>query len=180
MLMLVSFAVLLMFQMLGSYRIARERFGVQAERIDRAMLFDAWFSDSVRGLHPVERTPFAGAALAFSGVTLNPLFAPPGAPAAMRWELQFSPSADAWQVRYFEDGTPRWALPLAGGGAPRFVYLDADGAEHGSWPPALGVQVGLPAAVALVRGDASRDRVRVASVLGPYEPRVDPFMLEDD
>ena len=50
-LVLISFATMLMFQMLGSYRVARERVQAQAGLIDRQALFQAWFRDSVHGLY---------------------------------------------------------------------------------------------------------------------------------
>ena len=53
-LMLVSFATMLMFQMLGSYRIARERVQGQSGLIDRQALFQDWFRDSVHGLFIAE------------------------------------------------------------------------------------------------------------------------------
>ena len=180
MLVLVSFAVLLMFQMLGSYRVARERVAAQAGDIDRRALFDAWFLDSVRGLHPEATTPFKGEATHFTGFSLNPLFAPAGAPVALEWTLE--PDADGvWTVSYSEDGKPRWTLPLADTREARFVYVDGAGNPQDQWPPAQGVQSGLPVSVALVQVGDSVVRTRVATVRGPLEPVPDnPFELEQD
>ena len=44
-LVLISFATMLMFQMLGSYRLANDRVREQAGSIDRRALFQAWFRD---------------------------------------------------------------------------------------------------------------------------------------
>ena len=180
MLVLVSFAVLLMFQMLGSYRVAGERIAANAGEIDRRALFDAWFVDSVRGLYPQADTPFKGTATNFSGFSLNPLFAPAGAPVALEWTLE--PGLDGqWVVSYAEDGKPRWALPLADTREARFVYLDRDGNPQDQWPPGQGLQVGLPVSVALVQVGATDVRTRVASVRGPLEPLAyNPFELEQD
>jgi type II secretory pathway pseudopilin PulG len=180
MLMLVSFAVLLMFQMLGSYRVARERVAAQAGEIDRRTLFDAWFLDSVRGLHPLATRPFAGTATHFSGFSLNPLFAAAGAPVALEWTLE-SGGDGQWTVTYSEDGKPRWSLPLADTREARFVYLDSAGEPQEHWPPDQGVQAGLPVSVALVQVGANDVRTRVASVRGPLEPSPDiPFEIEQD
>lgn len=180
MLVLVSFAVLLMFQMLGSYRVARERIAATAGDIDRRALFDAWFLDSVRGLHPEANTPFKGTATDFSGFSLNPLFAAPGAPVALEWTLQTGRDGE-WVVSYSEDGKPRWSLPLADTREVRFVYLDRDGNPQDQWPPDSGVQAGLPVSVALVQVGAAGVRTRVASVRGPLEPLpYNPFQLEQD
>ena len=180
MLTLVSFAVLLMFQMLGTYRIARERFVAQSGSIDRQALFDAWFSDSVEGLHATEAVPFRGDASRFSGQTLNPLYASPGAPAPVEWSVRSGRDGE-WTVHYAESGTERWRLPIGAARAVRFAYLDADGKERRRWPPEQGLQSGLPASVALVREeDGGAERLRVATVLGPLLPRDEPFQLEQE
>lgn len=177
MLVLVSVTVALMFQMLGSYRIARERFIAQSGAIDRQALFEAWFADSVHGLRAIDGSPMQGSATGFEAVTLNPLFGSPGAPARVEWALVAMPDGGR-SVRYSEDGVERWTLPLADAGQARFAFLDEDGERHDAWPPATGLRVALPAAVALVREDAPGARAQVAAVHGPRTPRVDPFEME--
>lgn len=177
MLMLVSITALLMFQMLGSYRIARARFVAQSGEFDRQSLFDAWFADSVRGLHAVPGQVLQGTATSFSGVSLNPLFGPPGAPARVEWTLQRTPAGD-WTIRYVEDGTERWTLPLADAGQARFAYLDGDGKVGDVWPPASGMQDALPVSVALLRGDGDASRVQLATVRGPRKALAEPYEME--
>lgn len=82
-LVLISFATMLMFQMLGSYRIASERVRGQAGHIDRQALFQSWFRDSVHGLYAAPNLHFIGDAAHFSATTLNPLYAPEGSPIAI-------------------------------------------------------------------------------------------------
>lgn len=180
MLVLVSFAVLLMFQMLGAYRIAGERTAAQAGNIDRQGLFDAWFMDSVRGMHALQDQPMQGSKTGFSAVTLNPLYGSPGAPTTVRWELVSKPGEDT-VVRYSEAGEPRWQLPLRDAERSHFAYVDEQGEMHDRWPPQQGLQVGLPTSVALLTGgDAVVARLRLASVLGPLQPQVAPFELEQE
>jgi hypothetical protein len=180
MLVLVSFAVLLMFQMLGSYRIASERVAAQSERIDRQVLFDAWFGDTVHGLFALKAEPLRGDALTFSGLSLNPLMVSPGAPTAFSWRLDFG--ADGWVVTYSERGEARWSLPLGNTDEARFVYFDADGEPQDRWPPALGLQEELPQAIALVReGERGGDaRVRIAAVHGPAHEHIELYQPEED
>ena len=178
MLVLVSFAVLLMFQMLGSYRIAQARVVAQGGIVDRQALFDAWFAESVQGLRAMEAAPLQGTADAFGGTSLNPLLASPGAPAAIGWRLV--PDEDGLALAYEEGGVERWSLALRDTDAARFVYLDAGGAVHEAWPPAVGVQQALPASIGLVRDGVAGDRVVVASVRGPLEPQYLPFELWED
>jgi len=136
MLVLVSFAVLLMFQMLGAYRIAGERAAAQAGNIDRQGLFDAWFMASVRGLHATEDAPMQGSKTDFSAVTLNPLYGSPGAPTPVRWELVSAAGKDTL-VRYWEAGEQRWQLPLRDGDKSRFAYVDKQGKERRYQPDFL-------------------------------------------
>ncbi|MGI8559872.1 MAG: hypothetical protein ACR2J7_00215 [Luteimonas sp.] len=178
MLMLVSMAATMMFQMLDSYRIAQQRIAAQAGNQDRGSLFEAWLIEGVRGLRDIPGTPFIGSRLGLEGVTLNPLFGPLGAPTAFAWKLRSTP--EGGEIEYSEDGAVRWTLPLREFDAARFVYFTADGRKHDQWPPALGLQEGLPAQIGLVRGTGRYQRVRVASVLGPLLARDEPFELEQD
>lgn len=163
-LVLVSLTVLVMFQMLGSYRIARERTAAWAGDVDRRALMEAWFTDTVRGLHPVEQPPFRGDADGFGGVTLNPLRSAAGAPTPVGWRLVRGGEAGL-ELEYSEGGTRRWSLPLREDDA-RFVYFARDGRQADAWPPRQGMQDLIPGAIALVEGTRST----IVSVLGPVQP----------
>jgi general secretion pathway protein J len=172
-LVLVSLTVLVMFQMLGSYRLASERVADQAGGIDRRALVDAWVTDSVRGLQADARAPREGRADRFSGITLNPVFAPAGAPTPVEWRVERE--GGDWALSYSEDGSERWRLPLRDG-SPRFVYYARDGREASGWPPEIGVQDALPGSIALVQGG----QARIASVLGPVQERREAWQLETE
>lgn len=178
MLMLVSIAATMMFQMLDSYRIAQQRIAAQAGQLDRSSLFEAWLVDGVRGLRADPGHPFIGGRLGFEGVTLNPLFGSGGAPSIVEWQLQ--PTAEGGEIAYSEGGQDRWTLALRDFAGARFVYFDREGSQHDQWPPAQGLQESLPAAVGFVRGTGSEERVRLAAVLGPLVVREDPFQLEQE
>src|SRR3546814_335164 len=127
MLVLLSFAVLLMFQMLGSYRIAHQRVGAQSERIGREALRNAWLAETIAGEFALKASPVKGDALRFSGLTLNPLYASPGAPTPFSWRLDFT-AGDGWKVSYSEYDEVRWSAAFPNLVEPRFVYFDAQGA----------------------------------------------------
>ena len=170
-LVLISFATMLMFQMLGSYRIARERVGAQAAGIDREALFQAWFRDSVHGLYAAPELRFVGDAERFSATTVNPLYAPEGSPTTLAWELH--PTDDGGvEVAYLEAGRERWRMRRRDPSPLRFAYYDSDGKPLEQWPPKLGKvnPEALPALVGLVRDDEGRERPLLAAVLGPLEP----------
>ena len=172
-LVLISFATMLMFQMLGSYRIANDRVRGQAGNIDRQALFQAWFRDSVHGLYAAPRLHFVGDPARFSATTLNPLYAPEGSPTPIAWSLRADADGAA-EIVYAENGVERWHLPLQGGGEVEFAYFDAGWRETDAWPPKLGKvnPEALPAVVGLVRRFDDGDRPLLVAVLGPLEPPV--------
>lgn len=169
-LILVSFTTMLMFQMLGSYRIANQRVQAQSGQIDRRALFNAWFRDSVNGLFAAKDLEFVGTAMQFGGTTLNPLYASEGAPTLIEWRLLRKTQDMA--IVYLENGVQRWQLPLRGSADAHFAYLDADGKLQDNWPPKLGKRTmgELPAVVMLVREGESTAQPLAAAVLGPLLP----------
>ena len=171
-LMLVSFATMLMFQMLGSYRIARERVQAQAGGIDRQALFEGWFRDSVHGLFAGPEYRFVGTRDGFTAVSLNPLYAPEGSPSRIAWSLRQGDDGRP-EIGYGEDGRERWTLPLDGNEA-RFAYVDAQGKETEVWPPARGLvkPEALPAMVIFKRTVRGEDAPLMAAALGPLEPPI--------
>ncbi|MES2857701.1 MAG: hypothetical protein V4704_00795 [Pseudomonadota bacterium] len=180
-LMLISFVSLLMFQMLGNYRIAKERVVAQSGIIDRRALFSAWFRDSIRNLYAIRDIPFRGDARRFTGVTLDPANGDIGAVTEIGWSLR--PRREGgWEMRYSESGSVRWSAPLADAGRVSFGYVDGEGEIHDSWPPELGLAEGLPAAVVLRRGGRGDTRAPplMAAVRGSLKPIVSPYELEQD
>ncbi len=179
MLLLVSFSATLAFQMLGAYRIARERSLIQGERLDVRAAVEEWFAETVRGLHPVGATPLRGDDGGFSGITLNPVFRSPGIATEFAWRLDGDFRA-GWTVAYSEAGQERFTVPLPVVEQAHFIFLDAEGNSHPRWPPASGGQSGLPTAVAWYRRDGDgRGGTRVAAVLGPLLERIEPYQHEE-
>ena len=172
-LMLVSFATMLMFQMLGSYRIARERVQGQSGLIDRQALFQEWFRDSVHGLFIADGLQFSGERARFRGTTLNPMYAPEGSPTDVEWSI--IEQGDRTVIVYAEDRKVRWQVPLARADVARFAYLDEAGRETDAWPPKQGLvdaRPSLPAVVVLTRTFRGREILQASSVLGPLKPPV--------
>jgi len=181
MLVLLSFSVLLMFQMMGSYRIAHERVAAQSERISKAALVHAWLAETLAGQFALKDTPLRGDDLSVAGVTLNPLYASPGAPTPFTWRLDFT-ARDGWQVSYREYDKTWWSAAFPDLVEPHFIYFDAQGKVQDRWPPALGLQVELPRAVALVDA-APADaigRVNYVAVHGPNKEQLAFFQPEQD
>ena len=169
-LILVSFTTMLMFQMLGSYRIANQRVQAQSGQIDRRALFQAWFRDSVNGMFAAKDLEFVGTAAWFGGTTLNPLYASEGAPTVIEWRLLRE--SGQMEIAYFENGIQRWRQPLEGSGDAHFAYVDAEHKSQDGWPPRLGKRTPgeLPAMIMLVRDGQTRAQPLAAAVLGPLLP----------
>src|SRR3546814_2235625 len=55
-------------------------FRSQSERIGREALLTAWLAETIAGEFALKASPLKGDALRFSALTLNPLYASPGAP----------------------------------------------------------------------------------------------------
>lgn len=180
-LMLISFVSLLMFQMLGNYRIAKERVVAQSGIIDRRALFSAWFRGSIRNLHATRDIEFRGNARGFTGVTLDPANGNVGALTEMGWLLR-ERRGGGWEMQYSEGGSVRWNAALADQGRMSFGYVDSEGEIHDAWPPKQGLADGLPAAVLLRRGTGGgpRSLPLVASVRGSLKPVVILYELEQD
>lgn len=179
-LVLVAITVSLAFEMLGAYRLAKERVAVQADDLGRRALLEAWFIESIRGVVAVEEGMLAGAETRVAATSLNPVLAGRGAPTEFEWEIEDNPGS--LQMVYREYGEERWRVALPSGTeAARFVYLEASGAMQPQWPPAMGMQGELPGSVALViDAPDGRQRVMLASVRGPLLPRIDAFEMGED
>lgn len=168
-LILVAFTTMLMFQMLGSYKIANQRVQAQSGLIDRRALFQSWFRDSVNGLFAAKDLQFVGSADRFRGTTLNPLYASEGAPTIIEWRLVEQTGKK--EIVYVESGIQRWRQPLKNSDSAHFAYVDVDDKLKDAWPPKLGKykQGELPAIVILVR-EGSQEQPLAAAVLGPLVP----------
>jgi len=169
-LILVAFTTMLMFQMLGSYKIANQRVQAQSGLIDRRALFQDWFRDSVNGLFAAKDLEFIGAASRFDGTTLNPLYASEGAPTVIEWRLLRTDSKT--DIVYLENGTQRWQQALEGSDDAHFLYVDVEDKSHDVWPPKLGKRTRgeLPAMIMLVRGGQGQAQPLAAAILGPLVP----------
>lgn len=175
-LVLVAFTTMLMFQMLGSYRVANQRVQAQSGQIDRRALFQAWFRGSVNGLLAAKDLEFVGTSSSFSGTTLNPLYAPAGAPTAIEWRLVQKDGGA--EVVYYENGIERWSQPLDGTRNAYFRYMGVtDEKLQEEWPRKFGKRTPgeLPSVVALVRDGQGEAQPIVAAVLGPLVPPLRVF-----
>ena len=92
-LVLVSITVSLAFEMLGAYRLAKERVAAQADNLGRRALLEAWFVESLQGVVAVEEGMLDGAAARVAATSLNPVIAGRGAPTPLVWEIEEGPGS---------------------------------------------------------------------------------------
>lgn len=177
-LVLISVAVSLVFQMLGAFRLAKERVLVQASATDRRALVEAWFIDSIRGMVAADGGMLEGTGDRIEGTSVSPAAAPHGAPMGVSWSLHEGVLA------YAQDGSRLWEYPLPDSGnaedAATFVFFDEQGEPHDRWPPVLGARTGLPRAVALVLPGPIGPVSVLATVRGRRQAVYEPFELEVD
>lgn len=189
--LIAGIAIALASQALGQYQRAVAR-TVASERGTREMrLSEAWFRQSIRGLHP-ESPPagpggrdadailFHGDADGFSGTTLSPVLGGQGIPTLQSWRVDRTGDRPALALE--ESGTTV-VLHLPPSRSLRFHYVDPDGKLQDQWPPKLGKWEQLPQAIVLetLPVDAGASvTVIAAPIIGsrtpieiPYEPSTD-------
>lgn len=181
--LIAGMALLLTTQALGQYQRAHTR-AIASERVGREQRnSEAWFRDSVRGLQALAPMPgedarraFEGDARGFSDTTLAPVLQGQGIPTAQRWRIAARPAGN--EQLELEEGDAKVVLSLPPASALRLHYVDAKGALHDRWPPALGAWPQLPDAIVLelapVAGGA-HGTLFAAAVLGPHDPVETPY-----
>ena len=183
--LIAGMALLLTTQALGQYQRAHTR-AIASERVGREQRSsEAWFRDSVRGLQALapasgmeaDASPaFEGDARGFHGTTLAPVLQPQGVPTPQRWRIAARPAGT--EALELEEAGSTIVLSLPAAAALRLHYVDAHGALHDRWPPALGAWPQLPEAIVLELAPApgaARAELIAASVLAPRNPIEAPF-----
>lgn len=120
----------------------------------QAELQQHWFASSVEGMVPYRQAEwqFKGDAVAFTGVTTQPLSAESGMPVRARWTIE-DDGVESFVV-YHEDGAPTndgavsWTV-LTTPSTLVFQYAGADGTWLDAWPPRITAQR-IPRMVRLV------------------------------
>ena len=153
------------------------QFGVEYFASQQGVMLADWVRQSLQGLqpdYPDGPRKFKGEAKKLSGVTTSTLVADFGVPAAVAGDLTYDSGNDETALRSGPDGAPLFSWP---GTAGRFVYLDAKGEAHDSWPPPLGLWPQLPAVIRLEARRNGALYVIVATPMGPSLPRARPMNL---
>jgi prepilin-type N-terminal cleavage/methylation domain-containing protein len=171
-LLIVGMTSTLLFQMLSQTIRMQRNAGLEIADAQQGTMESDWLRQVINGLQPDYqdgKNVFKGTARLVSGLSNNPLTVEYGAPMPFTLELAYDADHDLTRLFYgtAKDGTVLMYWPHDIG---RFVYLDADGGTHDTWPPALGLWPQLPQALQLEFEQETGKRVLVATPDGPTEP----------
>lgn len=177
-LMIAGMALALGFQSLGQWHRAEATLDRVGRGASESALTEAWWRASVRALSAQADAPIKGDAQRLSGLTTSPVLGNPGITPTL-WAL--STSAAAGTLLTLTEQGQTLELPLPEASKAEFRYLDASGTLRRRWPPELGAQEALPAAVALVQTlvDGSQ-KIWIATPIGSPIAIFQPFELETD
>lgn len=150
------------------YRL-QSHFGAEMFNTRQGAMHIAWYRQTINGLipdYPGGKREFRGERRQLEGLTNAPLNSPESSLVPFRWHLRFDPRRGETLLQY---GTGEEGATILSwqGDSGEFVYLDAKGDPHDTWPPAIGQWPQLPSAVHLQTGKPEQDKIIVAAPLGP-------------
>ena len=151
------------------------QFGVEYVASQQGVMLADWFRQGLEGLqpdYPEGPRKFKGEAKKLSGLSTSTLASEFGVPAALTWELNYDSARGETALRAGAEGAPLFSWQ---GTTGRFVYLDAKGEAHDSWPPPLGQWPQLPSSIRLEAARNGAPYVIVATPMGPATVRARPI-----
>jgi general secretion pathway protein J len=150
-LIIVGFITSILFQALEQIYKLQSRFGVQLAESQQGSMYTDWFRQVVQGLqtdYANGKEMFKGSETEFAGVTTSPLSVEYGTPTAITLSLQYNNVEEVTELLYGTKGAAidnRMKLSSwSGRKAIRFIYVDAKGDRHDTWPPPFGIWPQLP------------------------------------
>ena len=165
---LVSLISATLIQAMGYIFDIQQRAGNQTWRMQEKSMSEDWFRQTVEGLQPDDqdgKNKFMGDDHQFSGLTTNSLTENYGGLSPFSFSLHHDYQSGSTRLAYgAKDDDP--AILFWNDEAIKFVYIDAKGDPHDSWPPALGLWPQLPS---LIRLEGTKFTL-VAAPSGPMEP----------
>lgn len=146
-LMIVGFITSILFQALGQIYKLQARFGLQLAESQQGAMYTDWFRQVVQGLQtdfPNSKDKFQGKETEFTGVTTSPLSTEYGAPTKITLSLQYNNLDEVTDLLYMANARKAKLFSWKGKNGGRFVFVDAAGEKHDSWPPPFGIWPQLP------------------------------------
>lgn len=174
-LMIVGFISGILFQALDQIYRLQSRFGLQLAQSQQGAMYTDWFRQVVQGLQtdfPTGKEKFQGSETEFTGVTTSPLSADYGVPVTVNLSLQYDNGENMTELLYAADERKIKLFSWPGKKAKRFIYLDADGLRHDSWPPPFGIWPQLPNIILLQSQKDAEPQLIAAVPRGSHEPKL--------
>ena len=173
-LILAGLICAILFQGLDQAFRLQSRAGDEMDKTRRQAMLSDWFRQAIEGAQPDYedgKHKFQATGRRISALTTSPLDAAPGGLAAFTLALEFDNRRGETLLRYGE-GEDAPVLMAWAGDHGRFVFLDADHAEHDAWPPPLAKKPAqLPLAVRLEGRRDGQPWALFAHLPGPDQPR---------
>jgi prepilin-type N-terminal cleavage/methylation domain-containing protein len=151
------------------------QFGVEYVASQQGVMLSDWFRQGLQGLqpdYPEGSRRFKGDAKKLSGLSTSALTSEFGVPATLAWELRYDSASGETSLVAGAESAPLLTWP---GTTGRFVYLDAKGEAHETWPPPLGQWPQLPSSIRLEARRNGAPYVIVATPMGPTSARARPI-----
>jgi general secretion pathway protein J len=174
-LIIVGFVTSILFQALDQVYKLQSRFGVQLAQSQQGAMYTDWFRQVVQGLQtdfPNGKEVFKGSETEFSGVTTSPLSASYGASTQVTLTLQYNISEEATELLYGANAQSMKLSSWPGRRSGRFIYVDAKGDQHDTWPPRFDLWPQLPNSILLEVQQDAEPQLIAAVPRGSLEAKV--------
>lgn len=174
-LMIVGFITSILFQALSQVYKLQSRFGLQLAESQQGAMYTDWYRQVVQGLqadYPNGKEKFQGSEAEFIGVTTSPLSTNYGAPTKVSLRLQRNIREEMTELLYTANEQKMILSLWPEKKASRFIYVDATGEQHDTWPPPFGIWPQLPNMILLQRQMDVEPQFIAAVPRGSLEPKV--------
>jgi len=174
-LIIVGFITSILFQALGQIYKLQSRFGVQLAESQQGAMYTDWFRQVIQGLQtdfPNGNEKFQGSEAELTGVTTSPMSVDYGAPTKISLGLEYDNREEATVLYYSANEQKMKLSSWPGRKGTRFIFVDAKGEQHDTWPPPFGLWPQLPNMVMLQFQKDAEPQYVVAGPRGTLEEKV--------
>jgi len=179
-LVIVGMVSSILFQALDQVYRLQSRFGIQLAQSQQGEMYVEWFRQVVQGLQTDfsnGKETFQGKESEFTGTTTSSLSADYGEPTTVTLSLQYDTFDNVTELSYTSNSRKMKLFSWPGKQARRFIYLDANGDPHDTWPPPFGIWPQLPNLILLQYQRDGEPQLIAAVPRGTREPKVRPIVF---
>jgi general secretion pathway protein J len=173
-LLIVGFITTILFQALEQIYKLQSRFGLQLAQSQQGAMYTDWFRQVVQGMQTDfvnGKEQFQGSEAEFTGTTTSPLSTEYGIPKTVTLSLEYNRQDEMTDLLYTVDQQKMKLSSWSGRKATRFIYVDANGEQHDTWPPPFGIWPQLPSMIMLQYQKDAEPQFIAAVPRGSLEPK---------